>query len=89
MEKNKLIKEKELVEKIKENMLYEGYTQVKREDYHKNKRKFEHGVWRIGRSYYYFINFKELTSKELLRKLKSDSISPPKPKGMGILAIFI
>ncbi len=48
-------------DKITENIFKKmgelGYKEVTKEFYHKNKRKMVHGVWRIGKEYYYFIKF--------------------------------
>ncbi len=50
-----------LIKNIKELMSKDGYTEVTKGEYHKVKRKFKHGVWRIDKSYYYFINYSDKT----------------------------
>ena len=47
-----------------------GYTRVTRYEYHKVKRKFHHGCWKVDKEYEYFINYDELSSEEMLKQIK-------------------
>ncbi len=59
-----------VAEQITIMMVKKGYILLSREDYHREKKKFIHGCWRIGKDYYYFINFDEFNPEEYLRQMK-------------------
>jgi len=62
MTENKIVTEDDAVQQIKEIMIKRGYSQVTKTLYHKNKKKVEHGVWKIGKHYYYFLKNKKENS---------------------------
>jgi len=50
------MKIEEAINEVKEIMKKQGYIEVTKILFHKNKKKVkEHGCWRIGNKYYYFL----------------------------------
>jgi len=51
----KIVTENDAVEQIRDIMIRQGYSEVTKTLYNKQKKKVEHGVWKIGKNYYYFL----------------------------------